>query len=209
MNYKLKGKELDDGHEIRFPKKFAEKFILEYTKKGDVVFDPFAGYGTTLFAAQDNQRVGIGIEYDNKRFNYIKSKLKYQSQIINGDSTKMDSMNLPKMDFLLTSPPYMRYFDKENPLANYITKGNYKNYLKNMGKVFSKIKKVMKKNSFIIVEASNTFEKNYPMTPLAWDFGKEISKYLFLESEIIYCHEEKSSIIQNSNHSYCLIFRNK
>ena len=191
MSYRIKDAKLYDNYKIRFPKKFAEKIILEFTRKGDIVFDPFAGFGTTLFAAQDNGRVGVGIEYENKRFNYIKSKLKSPSRIINGDSTKLKSINLPKMDFLLTSPPYMRYFDKENPLANYTAKGHYKNYLAGIGKVFLNIKKIMKKNSFIVVEVSNTFGKKYPMTPLAWDMGKEISRHLFLEREIIYCHKEK------------------
>lgn len=207
MGYGIKGAKLDKN-KIRFPKSFAEKFILEFTKKGDLVLDPFAGFGTTLFAAQDTGRVGFGIEYDSKRCEYIKNRLKAPNRIINADSTKLNSLNLPKMDFLLTSPPYMRHFDRENPLSNYTKKGNYNNYLTGIGKIFSKIKKLMKKNSFIVVEASNTFGKNHPMTPLAWDLGKEISKHLFLEREIIYCHNEKSSN-QNSSHSYCLIFRNK
>ena len=209
MGYKIKGKKLDSKHEIRFPKEFAKKFILEFTKKGDFILDPFAGFGTTLFAAQDNGRIGIGIEYNSKRCDYIKKRLKLPGRIINGDSTKLDSINLPKMDFLLTSPPYMRYFDKENPLSNYTKKGNYKNYLTGIGKIFSKIKKVMKRNSFIVVEASNTFGKSQLMTPLAWDLGKEISKYFFLEREIVYCHKEKDSSSNGKNHSYCLIFRNK
>lgn len=195
--------------DIRFTTKFAEKLILEYTKKGGMVFDPFAGYGTTLFAAQKNGRIGIGIEYDKERFNYIKSIIRFPSQIINGDCTKISSMKLPKMDFLLTSPPYMRFFDKENPFTNYTKTGHYKNYLKTIGKVFLNIKKIMKKNSTLIVEASNTFGKNRPMTPLAWDIGKEISKCFFLEKEIIYCHKEKSSNTEGDYHSYCLVFRKK
>lgn len=209
MPYNPKKIKLNRKKPIHFPEKFAEKFILEYTKKNNNVFDPFAGYGTTLLAAQKNGRVGIGIEYDKERFNYIKSRIIFPSRIINGDCTKINSMKLPKMDFLLTSPPYMRYFDKENPFTNYTKTGNYKNYLKTIGNVFLKIKRVMKKNSTLVVEASNTFGKNHPMTPLAWDIGKEISKCFFLEKEIIYCHKKESSNIEGDYHSYCLVFRNK
>ena len=70
-------------------------------------------------------------------------------------------------------------------------------------------KKVMKKNAIIVVEISNTFGKNHPMTPLAWDVAKEISKIFFLEREIIYCIKEGKLSPNLSNHSYCLIFRNK
>src|SRR3989344_8306509 len=141
-------KKLNDTgkNQISFPMGFAEKLILSHTKKGYTIFDPFAGYGTTLFAAQKHGRVGIGIEYDKKRYNYIKAKLRKPNQIIHGNSLNLDSLKLPKMDFLLTSPPYMRYFDKENPLANYTINGNYKNYLSGIGEVFSNIKKLMRKN---------------------------------------------------------------
>ena len=173
-----------------------------------MVFDPFAGFGTALFAAHKNKRIGIGIEYNKARFDYINSRIKLPSYVINGDSRKLGSVGFRKMDFLLTSPPYMRYFDKEDPFTDYTKSGSYKNYLADIGKVFSQAKKIMKKGSFIVVEVSNTFGKNLPMTPLSWEIGMKISKYFFLEKDIIYCHKEKPTIRENPNHSYCLIFRN-
>ncbi|MDY0291960.1 MAG: site-specific DNA-methyltransferase [Desulfuromonadaceae bacterium] len=46
------------------------------TKKGDVVFDPFMGSGTTGVACTEYERDFIGIELDEKYFNIAKERLK-------------------------------------------------------------------------------------------------------------------------------------
>lgn len=58
-----------------FPASFAERVIRKYTKKGDVVLDPFSGRGTTVFAAADSGRSGIGIEINPVGFVYTRTKL--------------------------------------------------------------------------------------------------------------------------------------
>lgn len=44
------------------PEKLLERFICAATEPGDIVFDPFAGSGTTLAAAQKSGRAWIGCE---------------------------------------------------------------------------------------------------------------------------------------------------
>jgi len=209
MPYKLKEVKFKGKTNWRYPEKFAEKFIQEFTKKGDKVFDPFAGLGTTLLVAQKLGRIGIGIEYDKERYNYIKERLKSPSKIILGGSMKISNYNLPKFDFSLTSPPYMRSFDKENPFSNYTKPGAYTQYLKDIRKIYLQVKKVMKKNAAVVIEVSNTSGKGHPMTPLAFDIAREISKVFFFERELIYCVKESKPSAKASNHSYCLIFKNK
>ncbi|MEK6963172.1 MAG: DNA methyltransferase [Nanoarchaeota archaeon] len=204
---KLKKIKFTGDSSFRYSEKFVEKILKEYTKKGDKIFDPFAGFGTTLLMAQKLGRIGIGIEYDKKRYEYIKSKLKEPNKIIHGNSINLEKYNLPKFDFSLTSPPYMRSFDKENPFSNYTKKGGYTQYLKDIARIYSKIKNKMKKNATIIIEIENTFGKNHPMTPLAWDVGKVLSDIFYLEREEIFCRNNPT--ISQTNHSYCLIFRNK
>jgi len=58
-----------------FPVGFATAAVKEHTKPGDVVFDPFAGRATSLFAAAAEGRVGLGIEINPVGWVYGKAKL--------------------------------------------------------------------------------------------------------------------------------------
>ena len=47
-----------------FPRQLAERFILQHTRRGDQVADPFCGAGTTLAEAVRLGRVGVGVDDD-------------------------------------------------------------------------------------------------------------------------------------------------
>lgn len=49
-------------HPAMFPKMLASRLIACFSIKGDTILDPFAGSGSTLFAAKDLKRKSIGIE---------------------------------------------------------------------------------------------------------------------------------------------------
>ena len=52
------------------------KILIEYsTNEGDLVFDPYAGSGSTCVAAQELNRVGIGIELEEDYTNVANSRL--------------------------------------------------------------------------------------------------------------------------------------
>lgn len=57
-------------HSAVFPIKLAEDHILSWSNEGDIVFDPFLGSGTTMFAAIKNNRRFIGCEINE---DYVKS----------------------------------------------------------------------------------------------------------------------------------------
>jgi len=50
------------GHPAPFPVELPYRCIKLFSYVGDVVLDPFLGSGTTLIAAQQNKRLGVGIE---------------------------------------------------------------------------------------------------------------------------------------------------
>jgi len=52
----------DLGHPAPFPVELAEMVIKCYSKKSDVVFDPFLGSGTTIVASKRLDRIGLGFE---------------------------------------------------------------------------------------------------------------------------------------------------
>lgn len=51
------------NHPCQYPVELAERCILALTDKGDYVYDPFAGVGSTLIAALKNERVALGSEH--------------------------------------------------------------------------------------------------------------------------------------------------
>ncbi len=53
-------------HPTQKPLELITKPILNHTKRGELVYEPFLGSGTTLAAAESTSRVCYGIELDPK-----------------------------------------------------------------------------------------------------------------------------------------------
>jgi DNA modification methylase len=53
-------------HPTQKPVELMRRPILNHTKRGELVYEPFLGSGTTLAAAEITQRVCYGIELDPK-----------------------------------------------------------------------------------------------------------------------------------------------
>ena len=70
------------GHSAVFPRGLPAWFIKLFTVPGDTVLDPFAGSGTTLFAAYEMRRQAIGIEIVPEYVTAMEAKLKrYQQRL--------------------------------------------------------------------------------------------------------------------------------
>jgi DNA modification methylase len=126
------------GDDVRSSDGLVEFFIERYTKPGDVIFDPFAGFGTTIATAEKLGRVGYGVEYLADRVDYIRSIISNKENIYCGNSLVMEGIKMPEVDFSFSSPPYMSKNDHEEyPLAAYqITGDGYVQYLQDMKNVY-------------------------------------------------------------------------
>ncbi len=206
--------QLSRGNKIILPPRFrhenvrAADSLVEYcvntfSEKGQVVFDPFAGYGTTLIIADEMGRIGYGIEFSKEKANYVQGLLEHPQHLIHGDSRKLTDYELPPIDLCLTSPPYTNASDTENPFVDYRQKGfDYPSYLQEMGNIFSLVAQKMKPLSHLVIEASN-LKKNGDVTTLAWDIAREVSRVFHFEGETIIGWDEYG---YGYNHSYCLVF---
>ncbi len=65
-------------HEAMFPEELPKRLIKMYTFVDNTVLDPFLGSGTTLKAALDLKRNGIGYEINEKFLAIIKNKLRLE-----------------------------------------------------------------------------------------------------------------------------------
>ena len=74
------------NHSAAFPKELPSWFIKLFTKKGDVVLDPFMGVGTTALAAKELKRHFIGAEINRK---YRKHAIKVIKEIVSRNTIKI------------------------------------------------------------------------------------------------------------------------
>jgi DNA modification methylase len=109
-------------HPAKFPESMAQEFIEFFTKRGQVVFDPMVGTGSTLVAALRAGRHSIGIELNDtyaelaeqilaeEQESLADSASRLNCQVIQGNAVNIPDLvsehQLPPFDYVLTSPPY-------------------------------------------------------------------------------------------------------
>ena len=114
-SYWISEKCVDDKITLKHPAPFMVKDIIKlvsfFTKKKQIVLDPFNGTGTTLLACCRTGRKGIGIDL-NKNYNDLaKKRLKDQpnykdQKIIFGNSLNKIKNIEGEINYCVTSPPY-------------------------------------------------------------------------------------------------------
>lgn len=109
--------------DVRFTPDLVRTFLAEYTQPGQLVFDPFAGFGTTLRVAEQMGRRACGLELDPARCAYAQSRLRHPETLTCGDARRLSTYGFAPIDFSLTSPPYMSRDDPADPLTAYSVAG--------------------------------------------------------------------------------------
>jgi hypothetical protein len=192
--------------DVRFSEPFVEHFIQHFTDVGDVVFDPFAGFGTTLLVAEAMGRIPFGIEFVQRRAHYIQAHLQHPTHLIHGDLRHLAMYPVPPFDFSLTSPPYMQKDDPEDPFAAYLQPGRgYVAYLETIQHIYAQMRQIMKPEARAVIEVAN-LKGPSGVTTLAWDIAAVVGQVLRFEGEIVIAWEQGYGY--GYDHSYCLIFRN-
>lgn len=117
------------GHPAPFMVKDVEKLISMFTKQGMTVLDPFVGSGTTLIAASNIGRRGVGIDLNEDYYQLYIHRISEKKDCHECSYLVGDSLNLldgvGPVDYIVTSPPY------HNILRN-----NSKGIRNNSGKSF-------------------------------------------------------------------------
>jgi DNA modification methylase len=192
------------GEDIRYTEELVAAFLRQYTREGDTVLDPFAGYGTTLLAAEAMGRVAYGVEFDARRAKYIRSQIQQPANLIHGDSRQLLSLALPPIDFSITSPPYTERDDPEDPFTNYTANGaGYAAYLREIEQIYGQLKQLLKPGARAVLEVSN-LKGPTGITTLAWDVARAVGNVLEFEGETIIGWDHYN---YGYDHSYCLVFR--
>ena len=192
-------------HPASFPESLVKEFVLFFTKKRQVVVDPFLGTGSSLLACAETGRTGIGFEIVPKYAKIARERLRefrrgrleqdIQS-VVSADSRTLSSVwikrGFPQADYCITSPPYwnqlkrnhMRQRDRiGRDLDTTYSKdpreiGNindYEGFLIELKSIMDEVFKVLKPNGYLTLITNNVFF-NGRMRPLAFDTVRTLTK---------------------------------
>ncbi len=77
------------GHPTAKPLPMVEDWVRLFTNASETVFDPFAGSGTTLIAAANENRKAVGVELEERYCELIAKRLSNQTMALDfgGDAS--------------------------------------------------------------------------------------------------------------------------
>lgn len=205
--------ELKLKHPAMFPIALAEKLIKIYTKDGgEVILDPFSGVGSTLIAAKNLNRKGVGIELNPDFVKISKERLSqenlaskeqsFQPEVYCADSRELEKfVKENSVDLCINSPPYWDILNQKRTvdnreIGNYSDSnkdvGNiqsYDEFLKELKEIYSKVYEVLKPNKrcCVVVMDIRKKDKFYPfhsdITRIMEEIGFELEEYIIWDRQ--------------------------
>lgn len=160
--------------------------IERCSQPGHVVFDPFAGFGTTLVRAVALGRAAMGVELLPERVEYAKRRVP-AARLIEGDARELARLTrgVPAgegragIDLILTSPPYMTVDHHEaDPLTAYEENdGDYGRYLAELGQVAAQCAYLVSPGGYVAWNVADIHHRG-TTTHLIRDCGRVLEQHL-------------------------------
>ena len=166
--------------DIHFTEALAASVIGHASQPGDLVLDPFAGYGTTVAVAARMGRRAIGIELVPEHLEIARRRTAGGATLVLGDARELSRLVGEPVDLVLTSPPYVSgMHHPENPLSGYATDdGDYAAYLDELGAIFAQVASVLRPGGRLVVNVGNVIAIDGSVTPLASDMARVIDEHV-------------------------------
>lgn len=166
--------------DIHFTEALAGSVIGYASQRGELVLDPFAGYGTTVTVAERLGRRAIGIELVPEHLEIARHRSGGRGRLILGDARQLARLVDEPVDLVLTSPPYMPAVDHpQNPLTGYATdNGDYAVYLRELGAIFGQVATLLRPGGQLVVNVANVIATDGAVTPLASDVAGVIDEHV-------------------------------
>ena len=212
------------------------QFILRYTKKNEIVFDPFLGSGTTAYEAESLNRNFIGIDIQKKLVDYVGKNIEPKnnfSDLITGDSTKIETFEKVKevlkkqgkknVQLAILHPPYadiIKFSESKDDLSN---AKSLKEFLEKFSEVLKNTIEILEKGRYLAIVIGDKYTAGQ-WIPLGFYCMNEAQKLnLTLKSVIIknmagnrakqnkegiWRYRALSSDYYIFKHEYILIFKN-
>ena len=190
------------NQDIRLSEDLLEYFIQEFTKKGDYVFDPFAGFGTTLVSAERLGRNGFGVEQNPEWHAYATSLLESPQGLLLCDIRDTDLTLFPAFEFCISSPVYMHQDEVLDPLSGFKGHGTYDGYINDLASIYKRVADRLTDDGLLVVEACN-LKGPGGVTTFAWDLCDALKETLVFKGETVANWDHYG---YGDDHSYCVLF---
>lgn len=179
--------ESDLHHPAIFPISLASRLIEIFTNSDQhVIVDPFAGMGSTIIAARNLGKQGIGIELNPNYVEKARKRLETKSLLEepkgNGLIYHANALNIlqhiafESVDLVITSPPYwdilsMKRSADYKAIRDYGNESDdlgkiedYNEFLKKLADIFSQVFQVLRPSAYCCVIVMDIRKKNkfYP-----------------------------------------------
>lgn len=105
-------------HKQQSPVELLTRIILSSTKIGNVVFDPFAGTGTTLVVAKQLGRSSIGIDIDTLNISSIKERLSSFRKSDQVDRFRKDYICTENIDEIWPVTQYEEFYNRQQKMCH-------------------------------------------------------------------------------------------
>lgn len=205
-------------HPAKYPEALAAEFVEFFTKPGETVLDPFMGVGSTVLAAEQCGRRGVGLEVNPKYFELAGQHVPAaRERMFNQDSALVESTlqeaGLAPVDFVLTSPPYwdMLSMSRGNVFSTHKAReasgldvvysqddardlGNIRDYeafLDALEGIFRGVARVLRRGGYLVIVIQNLRSPEGRMVHLAWDLTIRLEAFLTFKGERIWCQDNK------------------
>jgi DNA modification methylase len=162
-----------------FPEEIPVRLIKLFTFWGETVLDPFAGSGTTAFAALRLGRQAVCIDQNPRYVRMMREGLRgfngtqHHANIMRGDARQLDRVKSNSIALVVTSPPYWNKAEYGRLRCNLGNIKNYRAFFREMEPVMRECYRVlMPGRKMCVVTANvNQYTDHGLLTfPLAADF---------------------------------------
>jgi hypothetical protein len=181
----------------RFPDELAERVIETFSAPGDWILDPFAGLGTTLFAAKRLGRKAIGFEPNPDRARYVAARLGAPHVLMETKVQDASLDALPKVVLVFTSPPYVTVNLKDDPWGP--------KYFTDMQTIFERLAGLLTPGGQVVVEVSNVRTAD-GFRPLASELAAALREVLRQTDEFVRVNTSATPAGPGTSFSSVLVF---
>ncbi|MBM3270838.1 MAG: hypothetical protein FJZ01_24670 [Candidatus Sericytochromatia bacterium] len=209
-----------ENHPASFPPEMLERFIGFFTRRGQIVLDPFVGCGSTLVAAHALGRRSVGLELSPRYHAATAARLARLAAAPGeplpalhlADARDVASLGIGPVDYCITSPPYWDMLKRSRGQAISTQKrrkargldtdygadprdlggvASYEDYLAELASIFGAVESILRPGGYLTVVLQNVRVAGGEMVPLAWDVAARLRETYLLQQETIWCQNQK------------------